>query len=151
MLIFGSNAFGLIVCSQINRWLLKRYGFERVLKSSYLMILMACIALVACGLGQAGIVILCTALFLYVTSIGMVSPNSMAGLLAEQSHRAGAASALAGSLHFSIAFLASAIIGSINARSPLPLCFVMGACAFASFGVTKLIRVPHIKIPSKQR
>lgn len=139
-LLFGANAFGLIACSQLNRKLLQNFRFEEVLNAGYGLILVAGLTMALCGLLQSGFIAFAGALFFYVTLVGMVSPNSMAGALAEQGRRAGAASALAGSLQFAIAFAVSAMIGSIKAQSPMPLCLMMGFCACLSFGVAQFIK-----------
>ncbi|MCJ9428082.1 Bcr/CflA family multidrug efflux MFS transporter [Kordiimonas marina] len=136
-LIFGLNAVGLIGFSQLNRYLLKHHDFNRILRVAFSVILFAGLGLIAGTIFNFGLVGVALLLFAYVASLGMVMPNALAGALAEEGGRAGAASALAGSLQFSAAFVSSGLIGLIHATSPVPLMLVMGVCGTGAFVISR--------------
>jgi len=135
---FGSNAFGLIGLTQLNRYLLQRHPFSAILKVGFSLLLFAGIALMVAGAFDAPLFVFLVPLFLFLASLGMVMPNSMAGALATEDTRAGAASALSGALTFSSAFLSSAVVGALPDKTPLALASVMGSCAVIAFLISRL-------------
>lgn len=143
--VFGANALGLIAASQANAHLLRRHGLEMrtLLRRGLAAAAMAGMALLALALlGQLRLPLLLAGLFLYVTSLGFISPNASASALAGQGHQAGTASALMGALQFLLATLAGAAIGIWHDGSALPL-----ATALALFSVGAwllLARTPEL-------
>jgi len=67
-------------------------------------------------------------LFLYVASIGYVSPNASASALAAHGEHAGTASALMGALQFGLGTLAGIAIGVLHDETALPLAMVLAVC-----------------------
>lgn len=143
--VFGANALGLIAASQANAYLLRRHGFgmRTLLRRGLAAAAMAGMALLAFYLlGQLHLPLLLAGLFVYVTSLGFISPNASASALAGQGHQAGTASALMGALQFLLATLAGAAIGIWHDGSALPL-----AAALALFGLggrLLLARTPEL-------
>ncbi|WP_068308408.1 Bcr/CflA family multidrug efflux MFS transporter [Kordiimonas lacus] len=129
---FGANAAGFIVMSQVNRWLVQRYSFHQILRVALPVVLLSALGLLTATLTEAPLPVFIIPLFTFIAVLGVVAPNTMAGALADEGHRAGAASALAGSLQFSLSFVSSGIIGITEATSPLLMCLVMTACAALS-------------------
>jgi len=78
-LLFGTNALGLILASQCNRWLLRRYSSLGILRTG-LAIMGACgltlAAITAAGIG--GFPAMLALLFGCVASNGLVQPNAIA-------------------------------------------------------------------------
>ena len=143
-LVFGSNALGLIACSQLNRWLLNRYPFASVLKGGIIALTIGGASLALLGLMQhPPLPALLAGIFIFVSSIGIASPNSLAGAMAEQGARAGSASALAGCLQFATAVISSGLVGSFQAASHWPMCLVVAACAALAFCVFFFVKVPE--------
>ena len=130
--VFGANAAGFIFVTQINRALLKRHSYEKILGNAVKLHLLAAVALVVAAASNAPLALFLAPLFVFIASLGMIAPNAMAGALSGEGARAGAASALAGSLQFSLSFFSSGLIGIMHAASPLPLCLVMVSCATIS-------------------
>lgn len=122
---FGANAAGFIVMSQLNRWLLKHFSYKVIFHTALKVLLGAGIALAICGVVGVPLWVFLIPLFIYIASLGVVSPNGMAGALEGEARRAGAASALAGSLQFSLSFVFSGAVGIIHAADPLPLCLII--------------------------
>src|SRR5262249_4080039 len=81
--IFGTNALGLIIASQINRWLLNRYRGDAILGAALSGIAAAglLLALVA-ATGIGGLAGLLLPLFFCIAGFGLVSPNSAAAAMA---------------------------------------------------------------------
>lgn len=133
--VFGLNALGFIVMSQVNRTLITRFKFESILKTGFLIVGFACLLLILAGLANAPMIGFGAAIFLYVATMGVVLPNSAAMAMAEQASRAGSASAMLGSLQFGIAFVASGAIGLAHAQTQLPLAIVVGSFGLAGAAI----------------
>ena len=74
-------------------------------------------------------------MFCFVSMLGLVTANAMAGALSAFPHRAGAASALAGGLQFAVGALSSAAVGWFADGTPWTMAWIMalgGLCALAA-------------------
>lgn len=127
--LFGSNAAGFIVMAQVNARLLRYRGpafWLRRIIWGYLV----------CGLALLGIASLQPAtlwpllvpLFGCVASLGCIIPNASACAMAGQGQHAGSASALMGSLQFSVAAGASALVGVLHDGTAIPMTLVIAVC-----------------------
>ena len=131
-LLFAISATGFIGASQLNPWLLHRFGAQRVvafaLRLSGAAVVVLAIAAVT-GIGGLPGIFLPAAVALACT--GLVFPNAAVGALSRHPARAGSASALLGTLQFSCAALGSALVGALADGTPLPmgLLMVVGAAA----------------------
>ncbi len=131
-LLFGMNAFGLILSSQVNAWLLHRFTSRQILQA-------AGVANAAAALGLATVVLVAPGwfagfvalLFLFVGSLGFLFPNAVAAAMARAQARAGAASALIGTLQFLMGALAAALVGQLGEDSAVPMALVIAAAALA--------------------
>ena len=136
-LFFAMNATGLIGASQLNNWLLRTRSYADVLHlvipiSTGAAVLLA--SRMEIGL-PTWLSILC--LFVFVASLGLVFPNSTAGALAEQSERAGSASALLGLIQYGGAAVASAVVGRLHSLTTHSMELVILACALSSIFILK--------------
>ena len=68
-------------------------------------------------------------LFLGIASLGSILPNATACSMAGQGRQAGLASALMGSLQFSVAAGASALVGALHDGTAAPMALVITVCA----------------------
>jgi DHA1 family bicyclomycin/chloramphenicol resistance-like MFS transporter len=131
-ILFGANAFGLILSSQINAALLRRFTSRQILGIAGLANAVAGLGLAAVALTApgwfAGFVVL---LFLFVGSLGFLFPNAVATAMARAQTRAGGASALIGMLQFLLGALAAALVGQIGEGSALPMALVMVVASVA--------------------
>lgn len=131
--IFGVNAAGLILASQLNGWLVKTHSPHRLLRLSVLLPAFFGLSLAATATtGLGGIWGLLIPLFGYVSSMGLVFPNATATALEAHGPRAGFASAVMGALQFGLAAVSSAMIGRLNDGTAVPLGLVIGACGLLS-------------------
>ncbi len=132
--IFGANAAGLILFSQINRALVGRFPFEAVLKGAVILGALASIVLVAFGSSKdVGIWGILPPLFVFVASRGMVGPNATVLALENHGARAGTASALLGALQFGIAASAAATVSLLHDGTALPMTATVAGFAILSF------------------
>ena len=124
--VFGGNALGFVVFSQINARLLKTRPLTGILKLAVWVPTLA-----GLGLGLAGLAgwlpqaLVLSGFFLYVSSLGFIGPNAAAAALATHGQMAGKASALMGSLQFGLATLAGGLVGYFHEGGARPLLLVM--------------------------
>jgi DHA1 family bicyclomycin/chloramphenicol resistance-like MFS transporter len=83
---------------------------------------------VAALAGVAVLPVLLAGFFVFIGALGCVSPNASALALAHQGHRAGTASAMMGTLQFSLGTLGGAAVSVWRDGTALPLGVVMAAC-----------------------
>jgi MFS transporter, DHA1 family, multidrug resistance protein len=127
-LLFGINAAGLIAVSQVNRWLLDRYPPRSLLLATLVaQTIAAGTVLAAAALGS--LIALAAALFLLVSTIGMVTPNSTALALDRHPERAGSAAALLGGIQSVIAASAAPLTGIAPAGRGVPMAVAIGCAA----------------------
>ena len=127
--LFGANALGLIIGSQLNARLLHRLGPETVLGRSTLVIAGFGVLLLSAVLtGAGGFPGLLIPLFGYIASLGFVGPNAAACALHRHGERAGSASAVMGCLQFLAAALAGSLVGQWHDGTALPMAGVIAGC-----------------------
>ena len=132
--IFGVNALGLILASQLNRMLLARTTPRRILVGTCFVQALSGLALVAAAItGSGGIWGLIVPLFIFIAGLGLILPNASAAALAPFAHSAGSASALMGTLQFGVAGVVSALVGAVHAHSAVPMAAAIAACALLGF------------------
>ncbi len=134
-LLFGFNAIGIVVSSQINAWLVHRVGPARLLRVAFLVYFAAAIALLVAALTKAGLVAIAAPLFFAVATMGVVPPNSMALALEPHPRAAGSASALMGAMQFSVGAPVVALLGVLHDGSALPMAMIVLGCALVALAI----------------
>jgi DHA1 family bicyclomycin/chloramphenicol resistance-like MFS transporter len=132
-LIFGINALGLVFMTQLSGRLVGRLSPQALLGWGVAMMAVggfALLAVVLAGVGLAGIL---AALFVTVSSMGLIMPNATALALADM-QSAGSASALVGVLQLSIGAIVAPLVGLAGSTSALPM-----ALAIVLFAVATLL------------
>lgn len=137
--IFGANALGLIALSQLNGRLLKTYNPTRILRVCLAFLAVFSVALIFAGLFNLGFRGTIVPLFLYIASLGMIFPNSTAGALRTQTETAGAASALIGTIQYSLAAAASFLVSHFSIGTTLPMTAMIGVCGISAFLILHLL------------
>ena len=131
--IFGANALGLIIASQLNRWLLERYRGDTILFATLAVAAAASVVLVlVAALGLGGLAGLLLPLFICIASVGLVGPNTTAAAMAPYGRVAGSASALLGTLQFVVGAIASIVVGALYNGTALPMAGTIAACCVAA-------------------
>jgi DHA1 family bicyclomycin/chloramphenicol resistance-like MFS transporter len=139
--IFGINAAGFMVASQINRRLLRRLPADRLMTWAAVGAALAALVLLADALtGLGGPFGVMVPLFFVVSSLGFVATNAMAGGLAVDPARAGTVSALFGTAQFALAGLTSGAVGFISHRPEISMATAIAVCALGAtvFPVSRL-------------
>jgi MFS transporter, DHA1 family, multidrug resistance protein len=131
--LFAMNGVGLIAASQVNARLVVRFGPERMLHAGLLGIAAASGTLLAVGLtGGLGVGAVLVPMFVVVSSLPFVLPNSMALALTDHAAVAGTASALLGASQFLISALVAPLVGAGGTQSAVPMGATMTVFALAA-------------------
>jgi MFS transporter, DHA1 family, multidrug resistance protein len=139
-IIFGMNALGLVIVGQINGRLVGRVPPIRLLAAGLVAIAIGGVALlVVVATGSLGLVGILPSLFVVVSSLGLVLPNATALALAGHPRTAGSASALLGTLQFSIGAAVAPLIGAFGIATALPMAVVMAALGVSALGAFVLL------------
>ena len=125
-LAFGGNALGLIVMTQVNPVLVKRFGPVRVLTVSTLVgLLSAAVLLLTAATSTGGLLGFMVPLWLVVASAGLSFPNAPAIALNRHGEAAGTASAVLGAAQFVIGGLVAPLVGALADGTAVPMAAVM--------------------------
>lgn len=140
--LFGLNAFGFILGSQINRlWLRKRSSSQIALRSG--IFLTATSGLL--GLGSIfGLLNVASTLSLIFSSLffmGFLVPNTTALALEPFTRYVGSASALLGSFQMIAGALASALVSALHTGTPAPMALTMAGSAFIALAALLVRRI----------
>lgn len=138
---FGANAAGLVAVSQLNHWLLSRSSPERVLKQAVRIAALAGLALVAvAATGFGGLWGIALSLFVFVSSLGAITPNATALAMEHHAKQAGIASAVLGALQFLLAAGASAAVSASHDGSARPMALGVAIAALLSLAALGLAK-----------
>jgi DHA1 family bicyclomycin/chloramphenicol resistance-like MFS transporter len=125
-LIFGLNALGFVITSQINGSLVSRIPPARLLTAGVTVTAVAGLALLAVilvgGLGLAAVLL---PLFVLVSSVGFVVPNAVALALSRHPEAAGTGSALLGVIQSGIGAAGAPLVGIAGIATALPMAAVI--------------------------
>jgi DHA1 family bicyclomycin/chloramphenicol resistance-like MFS transporter len=134
-LLFAINVVGLMLGASINRRLVMRLGAHRLL--SYALVAAAvsgCALLAVALIDRGGLVALFVPLWCFISCLGFVGTNAMACGLALYPERAGTASALSGTIQFTIGASCGALVGLFHDGSAVPMAATValaGVCGLA--------------------
>lgn len=132
--IFGGNAIGFIIGSQLNRLALNRFSSLQIITASSAVLALAAVILMSLLAGEMLtapmlISLLVTSLF----SMGFLVPNATAMALAPFTYNAGSASAMTGFIQMVCGAGLSAIVSALHDNTMFPMVFGIffcGVCAF---------------------
>lgn len=125
-LVFGANAAGLTVFTQVNPVLLRRFGPASVLSGAILLAVAASsLLLVAAVTGVGGLAGVLVPLALIIASCGLALPNTPALAMTRHGEAAGTAAALLGSVQFGVGALIAPLVGLFGSGSAVPMGSVM--------------------------
>jgi DHA1 family bicyclomycin/chloramphenicol resistance-like MFS transporter len=131
--IFGANALGLVLASQLNRWLLARWRSETILSAALLIdVLAGLLLLLVAATRLGGLPGLLAPLFICIASVGLISPNTTAVAMEPHGRIAGSASALLGTLQFVLGAGVGALVGALYNGTALPMAATIAACEIAA-------------------
>lgn len=137
-LLFGVNSVGLIVLGQINgKVLVGRVSLDKALGLGLGVITLAATALLLMTsgvLGKVGLLPVAAGLFVLMSAMGLVMPNTNALALLRTPHAAGSASALIGTSSYLIGAVASPLVGIAGEATAVPMALVQLICALGALG-----------------
>jgi DHA1 family bicyclomycin/chloramphenicol resistance-like MFS transporter len=132
-LLFGLNSVGLVVVGQINgKLLVGRVSMDKVLAVGLALLVLAAtgLLLMTAGVfGPVGLAPVAAGLFVLMSAMGLVMPNTNAQALMRTPHAAGSASALLGTSSFLIGAVASPLVGIAGEATAVPMAIVQLVCA----------------------
>ncbi len=139
-LIFAANASGLMAGAQLNARLLHRFRPDQLFRTGFVGLAVGGTSFVAAvvggGLGLAGAII---PLFVVLSSLGLVLPNSTALALERHRDSSGTASALLGTVQYAMGAAAAPLAGLGGSGSALPM--ALGIAAPALLGLAMALVV----------
>src|SRR3954470_6156106 len=131
--LFAMNGLGLIAGSQVNARAVGRFGAAKLLRGGLLSIAASAgVLLAVVTAGGLGVWAVLVPMFVIVSSLSFVLPNSTALALADHADVAGTASALLGVLQFLIGAVVAPLAGAGGTHSAVPMGVVMTVLAFAA-------------------
>jgi len=137
--LFAMNGLGLIAGSQVNARAVGRFGPARLLRAGLLTIAASAGALLAVVLaGGLGVWAVLVPMFVIVSSLSFVLPNSTALALADHAAVAGTASALLGVGQFLIGAAVAPLVGAGGTDSAVPMAVVMTGVALAALAARRV-------------
>ena len=133
-LIFALNALGLMICSTLNAKIVLKTSPEYILKKAFVaMSVFACILI---GAGMIGDFILFEmALFATLSSLGFLLPNLTTLAMARFKAYSGTASAVLGTIQFTLAGIMSFLVGAFEANTPILLALAMAIAVWCGSGI----------------
>lgn len=139
-LVFGSNATGLILMSQVTARLARRLEPARMLRAALWVPVAAGLLLLASATGHGGLPAMLVALFFAIGSLGAVMPLSAAIAMSLHGRNAGSASALLGTLQFGLGSLAGIATGLLHDGTALPMALGVAGGGIGGFLAFRLLR-----------
>lgn len=132
-LLFGLNSIGLVAVGQINgKLLVGRVSLDKTLGWGLGVIVLAAVALLLMTsgvFGEPSLAAVAAGLFVLMSAMGLVLPNTNAQALMRTPHAAGSASALLGTSSFLIGAIASPLVGIAGEATAVPMAVVQLVCA----------------------
>lgn len=148
--IFAIIAAGLILCSQLNNLLLKKYTSEQIsVVTLSIQTAVGILLMSGTALGWLNLYSTVALMALFLSCQGFAFPNSSALAMAPFTKNAGSASALMGAMQMAFGALAAAAIGLSNPTSALPLTVIMASCTLIALLIL-LLGTIKIKYQSRE-
>jgi DHA1 family bicyclomycin/chloramphenicol resistance-like MFS transporter len=139
-LFFGVNAIGIIVASQVNRWLANKYDARQIISAVLpVSVTAGAVLLIDAATGFGGFPGILVPLFFFIATHGFIMPNTTALAMAPHGAVAGSASALLGTVQFVLGASAGALVGAFGNGTALPLAAVVAGCAASAFATYQLL------------
>ncbi|HEY9343095.1 MAG TPA: Bcr/CflA family multidrug efflux MFS transporter [Hanamia sp.] len=139
--IFAIIATGLIVASQVNTVLLRKFSSEQITRVTlFCQSITGIILFLGVWFHFLGLYSTIGLILIFLSTQGFAFPNTSALSLAPFTKKAGTASALMGALQLGIGALATALVSVLNNKTAMPMAATMCVCAILSFIVLMMGR-----------
>ncbi|WP_447925547.1 multidrug effflux MFS transporter [Georgenia muralis] len=131
-LLFALNGAGLVLGSQVNASLVRRFEPLRIIRVAIPLAMLLAVVLVAvAATGAGGLVGLMTPLWFMLAVNAFVPPNASALALTRHGERAGTAAALIGAMQAGVAGTVSPLVGVLGGDAIAMATVILGAVAAA--------------------
>ena len=138
--VFGINAVGFIIASQINVRVQRTYSPERVLLVALLLQMAAAAVFVIDVLaGWGGLFGILVPLFIWIATMGFVIPNTTGLAMGPFAANAGAASAMLGVLQFVLAAVSSGLVAAAADGTALPMVGCMALFSLVALLINRFV------------
>ena len=139
-IVFGINSLGLVAATQFSARLMRRFPPKTVATLGVLIMTSGAVALLVCGLLDAGLAGVLIPLFFVVAPLGIIMPTVQVTALANHAAEAGTAASLIGALNSLLPGLVTPIVGLLGV-SVVNMAWVMiGALAVAHVSLWFIVR-----------
>ncbi len=150
--VFGSNAAGFIIGSQVNRYVLKKRDPKVITYVFAVLMVLVAVTLAVSNISSLlSVEVLLVLLFLFMFFLGFVNPNTQALALEPFSKNAGIASALVGSLRMLSGAIATALISVFHNGTIQPMVWIICTCAVLALGLLLTKRNEITLYPARQK
>ena len=141
-MLFGVSAAMFVLGSQISPRLLPRFGAARVIRVATTVYAGAALALAAGALLDLrfGPAVLIAPMMVAMGCAGFIMPNSAVGALTRHAHQAGSASALMGTIQFTMAACSGVLVGVLSDGTARPMAGVVLVGAVGAMLVDRMRR-----------
>lgn len=134
-LVFAVNSVGLVSASQLGGRLVGRLGAASLLRFGLFGVGLGSTAVLVLTLAHAGLAPLLVALFVILSSNGVVFPNATAVALADQEGALGSASALLGVSQWGTGAVVAPLVGVAGSHDAVPMAVLIGICGISALVV----------------
>ena len=142
-LLFGVGAVGLIISSQVNVALLRRFSSGAILSTALTVAALAGIVLLVDAVtGAGGLLGIMLPVWVVLAMVALCGPNATALALAEHGERAGAAAALLGAAQFAIGAAIAPLTGLGESGSAVPMAATIAGALFLAAVLVRLVLRP---------
>ncbi|MFP3126349.1 multidrug effflux MFS transporter [Ectobacillus funiculus] len=150
-LLFALNGIGLMLASQLTKYLAGRVNPRNILLFGLWLAFAASLAVLIVVLSHGPLFALVISLFIFNASNGIIGPISFTLAMESQGHIAGSASALLGILPFFLGSVTSPLVGMAGEYSALPLGLIIFTSSLLSvFFYVVLIKNGIAVVSSKE-
>ena len=140
--VFGCNALGLVAASQITGRLVGRVPLPHLLAGGLTAIALGGLALLAAVVSHVGLIGVLPALFVVVSSQGIVLPTATSLALSGPPRTAGSASALLGVLQYGVGAICAPLVGLGGTANALPMAVVIAVLSVVALATALLLIRP---------
>jgi len=148
--LVGINAVGLIAGNQLNHWLLKKYSVHRItivaLLLLFLVITILLLGMVAKIFDPFAFMVF---MFVFISLIGILNPNTMALALSPFENEVGRAAALLGSMQMGLSSLVLTIVNYLLHSSVIPMLIFMTCLEFTALLIVGVYWIKHSFVRSQ--
>jgi DHA1 family bicyclomycin/chloramphenicol resistance-like MFS transporter len=144
---FGAGAVGLIIATQANVRLLRRYSPQRILVTALAVGTTAGLALLGFAVtGFGGLATVLASLWVVLAAAGLALPNAPALALSRHGEAAGTAAALLGAVQFGVGALAAPLVGMLGTGSVAMAVVVAGGMVAAMAVLLVVVRPARLDV-----